>query len=207
MFYSIRGRLIFKNESFVVIECAGVGYRCYTSQNTMNKIGSINSQAVLYTQLVVREDAMELYGFYNIRELELFKLLCTVSGVGAKMAVSILSVLPEERLVLAVVTSDTASISQAQGVGRKKAERIVLELKDRINTFEDMLPSGNTDYQIGVADTAAVKVSAGNISKAVEALGVLGYTQNEVMPILITMDSSQAVEKLISGVLKEMGKR
>ena len=123
------------------------------------------------------------------------------------MAVSILSVLPEERLVLAVVTSDTASISQAQGVGRKKAERIVLELKDRINTFEDMLPSGNTDYQIGVADTAAVKVSAGNISKAVEALGVLGYTQNEVMPILITMDSSQAVEKLISGVLKEMGKR
>ena len=85
MFYSIRGRLIFKSESFVVIECAGVGYRCYTSQNTMNKIGSINSQAVLYTQLVVREDAMELYGFYNIRELELFKLLCTVSGVGAKM--------------------------------------------------------------------------------------------------------------------------
>ena len=81
MFYSIRGRLIFKSESFVVIECAGVGYRCYTSQNTMNKIGSINSQAVLYTQLVVREDAMELYGFYNIRELELFKLLCTVSMI------------------------------------------------------------------------------------------------------------------------------
>ena len=70
-----------------------------------------------------------------------------------------------------------------------------------------MLPSGNTDYQGGVADTASVKVSAGNINKAVEALGVLGYTQNEVMPILITMDSSQAVEKLISGVLKEMGKR
>lgn len=207
MFYSIRGRLIFKGESFVVIECAGVGYRCYTSQTTMNKIGNINSEAVLYTQLVVREDAMELYGFYNTKELELFKLLCTVSGVGAKMAVSILSVLPDERLVLAVVTSDTASISQAQGVGRKKAERIVLELKDRINTFDDMLPSGNADYQGSTADKASLKVSSGNINKAVEALGVLGYTQSEVMPILITMDSSQAVEKLISGVLREMGKR
>ncbi|MBQ2444162.1 MAG: Holliday junction branch migration protein RuvA [Clostridia bacterium] len=207
MFYSVRGRLIFKGENFVVIECAGVGYRCYTSQNTINKIGNMNSEAFLYTQLVVREDAMELYGFYNTRELELFKLLCTVSGVGAKMAVSILSVLPEERFVLAVVTSDTASISQTQGVGRKKAERIVLELKDKINTFNDMLPSANADYQENSADTVLPKVSSGNISKAVEALGVLGYTQGEVMPILLTMDSTQAVEKLISGVLKEMGRR
>ena len=123
------------------------------------------------------------------------------------MAVSILSVLPEERFVLAVVTSDTASISQTQGVGRKKAERIVLELKDKINTFNDMLPSANADYQENSADTVLPKVSSGNISKAVEALGVLGYTQGEVMPILLTMDSTQAVEKLISGVLKEMGRR
>ncbi|MEE0858636.1 MAG: Holliday junction branch migration protein RuvA [Acutalibacteraceae bacterium] len=201
MFYSLKGKLIYSNQSFVVIECGGVGYRCYTSQTTQSQLPSLNSETMLYTYLLVREDAMEIYGFFTEKELECFKLLISVSGVGAKMAIAILSVLNVERFVLAIASSDIASISQAQGVGKKKAERIILDLKDKIKVFDEVLPSG------GLSGNTSVAVSAGNIPKAVEALSVLGYTSSEVSPILSQMDGSLPVEKLISGVLKEMGKR
>lgn len=201
MFYSLRGKLIYSNQSFVVIECGGVGYRCYASQTTQSQLPPLNSEAMLYTYLLVREDAMELYGFFTEKELECFKLLISVSGVGAKMAIAILSVLNVERFVLAIASSDIASISQAQGVGKKKAERIILDLKDKIKVFDEVLPSG------GSINSTSVAVNRGNVPKAVEALSVLGYTSAEVSPILSKMDGSLPVEKLISGVLKEMGKR
>ena len=131
MFYSVRGKLIYSGKNFAVVECGGVGYRCYTSLTTQNQLPSINSEVMLYTHLLVREDAMELYGFSTLKELECFEMLITVSGVGAKMALAVLSVLPVERFVLAVASSDVTSISQAQGVGKKKAERIILDLKDK----------------------------------------------------------------------------
>ena len=202
MFYSIRGRLIFKSESFVVIECAGVGYRCYTSQNTMNKIGSINSQAVLYTQLVVREDAMELYGFYNIRELELFKLLCTVSGVGAKVALAILSELRPEQLALAVSMGDSKMLTRASGVGNKLAQRIILEMKDKIKKLG--IASENT---ASGAPSAAVVSAAANISQAVGALAVLGYTPDDVIPFMTDIDPDMPVEQIIAKTLRAIGKK
>lgn len=202
MFYSVRGKLIYSGQNFTVVECNGVGYRCYTSLTTQNQLPSINNEAMLYTHLVVREDAMELYGFSTLKELECFKLLITVSGVGAKMALSVLSVLSVEQFVLAIASSDVSLISQAQGVGKKKAERIILDLKDKIKVFDSVLPSGNITSEKGSSILAA-----GNIPKAIEALTVLGYTSAEVSPILSKMDSTQPVEKLISGVLKEMGRR
>lgn len=200
MFYSLRGKLICSEQNFVVIECGGVGYRCYTSTTTQGQLSQLNCEAKVYTHLVVREDAMELYGFATTKELDCFKLLITVSGVGAKMAIAVLSVLTPENFVLAVATSDTNAISQAQGVGKKKAERIILDLKDKIKAFDNMLPSGNVAV-------ATKNISTGNIPKAVEALSVLGYTSQEVMPILQSLDSSLPVEKLISLTLKEMGRR
>lgn len=200
MFYSLRGKLICSEQNFVVIECGGVGYLCYTSTTTQGQLSQLNCEAKVYTHLVVREDAMELYGFATTKELDCFKLLITVSGVGSKMAIAVLSVLTPENFVLAVATSDTNAISQAQGVGKKKAERIILDLKDKIKAFDNMLPSGNVAV-------ATKNISTGNIPKAVEALSVLGYTSQEVMPILQSLDSSLPVEKLISLTLKEMGRR
>lgn len=203
MFYSIRGKLLLIGQSFVAIECGGVGYRCYTSINTQNSLPQIGNEAMLYTHLVVREDAMELYGFATENELECFKLLITVSGVGSKMAISILSVLTVEQLVIAVASSDINAISRAQGVGKKKAERIVLDLKDKIKAFDNVLPSsGFTNNTI-----SAMPIATGNISQTIEALAVLGFTANEVTPLLEKMDSTQPVEKLISAVLKEIGRR
>lgn len=204
MFYSIRGKLIFNGQNFVVVECGGVGYRCYTSQTTQNKLPSINKEVMLYTHLVVREDAMELYGFATQRELQCFELLITVSGVGSKMAISVLSVLSEENFVLAIASSDVNAISKAQGVGKKKAERIILDLKDKIKAFDDVLPSAG--FQNGSVNVVGA-VSNSNIAKATEALMVLGYTSAEVAPILAQMDGSMPVERLISGVLREMGRR
>ena len=202
MFYSLRGKLTYSAQNFAVIECGGVGYRCYTSLNTQNQLPAFNNEATLYTHLIVREDAMELYGFATVKELECFKLLITVSGVGAKMALAVLSALTIEQFVLAVAASDAGAISQANGVGKKKAERIILDLKDKIKAFDSVLPSAGFDSV--KQGTAA---AAGNIPKAVEALTVLGYTSQEVMPVLSQMDSTLPVERLISGVLKEMGRR
>ena len=203
MFYSLRGKLLCIGQSFVAIECGGVGYKCYTSLTTQNSLPSVNNETMLYTHLVVREDAMELYGFATENELECFKLLITVSGVGAKMAISILSVLSVEQFVLAVASSDINAISKAQGVGKKKAERIVLDLKDKIKAFDNVLPSAD----FTTSSSPVMPIITGNIPKAVEALTVLGFTPNEVTPLLEKMDSSQPVEKLISAVLKEIGRR
>lgn len=202
MFYSVRGKLIYSGQNFAVVECGGVGYRCYTSLTTQNQLPAINNEVILYTHLVVREDAMELYGFSTLKELECFEMLITVSGVGSKMALAVLSVLPVERFVLAIASSDVSSISQAQGVGKKKSERIILDLKDKIKVFDSMLPSGGTTTEKNFSQDVV-----GNIPKAIEALTVLGYTSAEVSPILSKMDSTQPVEKLISGVLREMGRR
>lgn len=203
MFYSLRGRLLCIGQSFAAIECGGVGYKCYTSLTTQNLLPLVNKEAMLYTHLVVREDAMELYGFATENELECFKLLITVSGVGAKMAISILSVLSVEQFILAVASSDINAISRAQGVGKKKAERIVLDLKDKIKAFDNVLPSA----EFTTSALPVVPVNTGNVTKAIEALTVLGFTPDEVTPLLNKMDSTLPVEKLISAVLKEIGKR
>lgn len=202
MFYSVRGKIICNENNFVVLDCGGVGYKCYTSQTTQNKLSSIGTEAMLYTHLVVREDAMELYGFLTQKELQCFELLITVGGVGSKMAISVLSVLDAENFVKAIATSNIIAISQAQGVGKKKAERIILELKDKIKTLDNLLPSSNINsYDV------TVNVLMDNAAKATEALTVLGYTPAEVAPILKKMDNTQPVEKLISGVLREMGRK
>lgn len=197
MFYSVRGNVIHTEPNIAVVECGGVGYKCQTTLNTLKNL-KLNSEATLYTYLNVREDAMELFGFSTTSELATFKTLISVSGVGPKVGLAILSVLSPQQVALAIASNDIKSITLAQGVGNKLAQRIILELKDKLK---------NVAKSSGSVDVPNVEnFSTGNIPKAVEALTVLGYTPAEVTPYLAKMDSSMAVEKLIGETLKQLGR-
>ncbi len=197
MFYSVRGKLIHTEPNTAVVECGGVGYRCQTTANTLKGL-SLNSEVTLYTHLNVREDAMELFGFATTGELGIFKTLIGVSGVGPKVGLAILSVLTPQQVALSVASNDVKSLTLAQGVGNKLAQRIILELKDK-------LKSVGTGDKSGIVQNAA-EIASGNIPKAIEALTVLGYTPAEVTPYLAGMDSSLPVERLIGETLRRLGR-
>ena len=195
MFYSVRGKLIHTTTTCAVVECGGVGYNCQTTMNTLKQI-KLGSEVMLYTYLNVREDAMELFGFATKTELETFKTLISVSGVGPKAGLSILSELSPEQVAMAIATDDIKTITRAQGVGKKLAQRVILELKDKL------AKSLGTADGIPVASAAAAATVSGNVPKAIEALGVLGYTPADVSPVLAAFDSSLPVEQLIAMTLQ-----
>lgn len=200
MFYSVRGKLIHMDSSTAVVECGGVGYNCQTTMNTLKNL-RLGDEVTLFTYLNVREDAMELFGFSAKTELETFKTLIGVSGVGPKAGLAILSELSPEQVAMAIATDDIKTITRAQGVGKKIAQRIVLELKDKLakslSSEDTSLPSAS----------AAANAAMGNIPKAIEALGVLGYSPADVSGILATMDSALPVEQLIAQTLRQMGRQ
>ena len=200
MFYSVRGKLIHTTQSTAVVECGGVGYNCQTTINTLKQIKP-GTEVTLYTYLNVREDAMELFGFASTTELETFKTLISVSGVGPKAGLAILSELSPEQVAMAIASNDVKTITRAQGVGKKIAQRIILELKDKLAKAM----SGTDD--MSAVTGAAAAVATGNVSKAIEALGVLGYAPSEVSPILAQFDSSLPVEQLIAMTLRQMGRK
>ena len=200
MFYSVRGKLIYMDATAAVVECGGVGYNCQTTMNTLKTL-RLGDEVTLYTHLNVREDAMELFGFSTKTELDTFKTLFGVSGVGPKAGLAILSVLSPEQVAMAIATDDVKTITRAQGVGKKIAQRIVLELKDKL------AKSLATDDGMSQVTDAAVNASTGNIPKAIEALGVLGYAPSDVSPVLATLDSALPVEQLIAQTLRQMGRQ
>ena len=200
MFYSVRGKLIHTTTTCAVVECGGVGYNCQTTMNTLKQI-KLGSEVMLYTYLNVREDAMELFGFATKTELETFKTLISVSGVGPKAGLSILSELSPEQVAMAIATDDIKTITRAQGVGKKLAQRVILELKDKL------AKSLGTADGIPVASAAAAAAVSGNVPKAIEALGVLGYTPADVSHVLAAFDSSLPVEQLIAMTLRQMGRQ
>ena len=197
MIYSLKGNLIVMEQGFSVIECAGVGYKCHTSINTQKSL-KLNSEVTLYTYMSVREDACELFGFATRSELQCFKLLIGVSGVGPKVGIALLSDLSPEQITLAISAGDVKSLTRAQGVGPKLASRIILELKDKLKGF------ATTDS--GVELKGSVIKDTGNISKAVGALSVLGFSAADVTPVLSKLDPSLSVEQLIGETLKKMGR-
>lgn len=199
MLYSVRGKLIHTTSTSAVVECGGVGYNCQTTLNTLKTL-KLNTEVMLYTYLNVREDAVELFGFATKTELDTFKTLITVSGVGPKAGISICSVMSPEQIAMAVATDDIKSITMAPGIGKKTAQRIVLELKDKL------AKAATEDNGLSAVTAAADNAAAGNIPKAVEALSVLGYSAAEVSPVLAAFDSSLPVEQLIALTLKQMGR-
>lgn len=200
MLYSVRGKLIAIESNAAVVECGGVGYMCQTTMNTLKAV-KLNTEVMLYTYLNVREDAVDLFGFATKAELETFKNLISVSGVGPKAGLAVLSELSPEQVAMAIASDDLKTITRAQGIGKKIAQRIVLELKDKL------AKAANEDSSFAQAAQNSVNVSMGNVPKAIEALGVLGYSPSDVSPVLATLDSTLPVEQLISLTLKQMGRQ
>jgi len=196
MIHSVRGTLIHIEPRLAVVECGGVGMACQITMNTARQLPAQGDEVMLYTVLNVREDAMELFGFADTAERRCFLQLTSVSGVGPKAAIAILSELSPDKLALAIATGDHKTITRAQGVGPKLAQRVVLELKDKIKGFE--VAQGITQTDIAIpADTS-------NIGVAISALVELGYSQSEAAQALSKLDGSLSVEALITGALRKM---
>ena len=195
MYAYIKGILTYKNYPVVVIEAGGIGYKISTTTNTIGKLPELGEIVTLYTYLNVKEDIMELYGFYTKEELSVFELLISVSGVGPKVGVTILSSVNPESFVVAVATGDTKTITKAQGVGPKLAARIILELKDKINK----------DGMVSIPESVSSGQSLEVNDEAVEALMVLGYSQAEAKKAVAGLTGS--VEDIISVALKNLMKR
>ena len=200
MLYSVKGELIHLEPRVAVISCGGVGFRCQITMNTARQLPSIGSEAMLYTMMNVREDAIELFGFADQSELASFKQLTAISGVGPKVGISILSELSPEKVALAVAAGDYKALTRAAGVGPKLAQRIVLELKDKV--------SGLTASAGGFEMPAGGVVSAaGNAAQAVDALTVLGFSASEASAVVGKLDSSLPVETLVRDALKQLARR
>ena len=132
MIYSLNGKFIYGEQNFIVIECGGVGYKCLATMNTIRNMPRIGENVMVYTHMIVKEDSVELCGFRTKEEMNTFKILTSVSGVGVKVAIAILSELSPEQFALAVSNGDVKSLTKASGVGNKLAQRIILELKDKV---------------------------------------------------------------------------
>ena len=199
MISSLRGKLIFSDINTAVIECGGVGMKCFVSLNTHAALPKVGSEAFLYTYLSVREDALDLYGFSSEEELECFKLLISVNGVGAKMAIALLSEFTQDKISFSIVSGDAKSLTKASGVGPKLAQRICLELKDKLAKGPIEL-SGDA-----VAVSNVGKSSAS--SEAVAALVSLGFSQSEASLAVASLDQSLSTEELIKGGLKNLSRK
>jgi Holliday junction DNA helicase RuvA len=198
MLYRVRGTLVHCDGTSAAVECGGVAYLCQTSLGTISALGPLGGEVVLYTYMYVRENAVDLFGFARQGELSCFKMLISVSGVGPKAALSILSQMPPERVALCVASGDYKALTAAPGVGSKLAQRVVLELRDKVT---------NADAASGIAAQPVVSMGAGNLSEAVSALVVLGYSRSEAAAALVSQPQDNPVEELIKAGLKVLAKR
>jgi len=197
MFYSITGKIVHTGLTSLAVLTGGVAFEISTSLNTLQKSGGVGNEVTLYTFLSVREDAMELFGFSTTEELDYFKMLMSVQGVGPKASLAILSVHTPQSLVFAIANNDAKSISRAQGIGNKTAQRIILELKDKVSK---MIPD-----QVSSSDVAMPQfANGGNTSEAQSALISLGYSSSEATRAVNGIDGSLPVEEIIKLALRKM---
>ena len=200
MYYYVSGEVAHVEPYLAVIDCGGVGYACRTTTFTLSQIKK-GDKAKLFTYLSVREDAMDLYGFASSEELKLFQQLISVSGVGPKAALSILSAGTPANLALAIITGDEKSLTAAAGVGKKLAQRIILELKDKL--AKGQLSADGESY----GGTGVTVIPENKSSEAAAALAVLGYSQSEIGVALKGIDvDALSLEDVIKQALKKMVK-
>ena len=200
MYYYVNGTVAELEGGLAVIDCGGVGYACATTNYTLSQLKK-GAQAKLYTYLNVREDAMELFGFADQSELRSFKLLIGVSGVGPRAALSILSAVTPQQLALAVVTEDEKALTAANGIGKKTAQRVILELKDKLAGEEAFASSAKGGISV------AATVPHSKKSEAQAALAVLGYGSAGIAAALKDIDmDALALEDIIRQALKRMMK-
>lgn len=195
MIYSLRGELTHWEAGLAVIECGGVGYACRTTMNTLSKIRE-QGEVKLFTYLHVTENSLDLFGFADSTELASFRQLISVSGVGPKAALSILSDITPSKLALCIATGDSKTLTRSPGIGTKIAQRIVLELKDKVAK----------EQKFTSAELASVPVQGGsNISEAMTALQTLGFNPAQCGAALSGADPDSSVEELIKFGLKNLG--
>lgn len=208
MFYYIEGRLAHLDQSFAVLDVGGVGYKLTITQTTYEAMPphlSVSEPPTvrLYTYMAVREDDVELFGFRSEEELDTFKLLITVSGVGPKAAIAILSVFTPDRLAMAISAEDTKAISKANGIGAKTAARIVLELKDKIARVTAISDDMSADMGI----SGAASVGSSSLEDAQSALLVLGYTRAEIANAMKKIDTAgKETDAIIRLALKQLSR-
>ena len=198
MYAYIKGKLESRGSDYIIIEAGGVGYLIYTSQTTLQEAGRLEpgQEFKAYTYLHVREDAMDLFGFAKNEELSVFKLLLTVTGVGPKVALSLLSAVSPSKFSLAVITDDVRTLTKAPGVGNKMAQRIILELKDKIKKEQ-------LDLKAAGPDLTLEPLVGSRLAEAVSALMVLGYSQAEASRAVASVYSDElGLEEIIRNALK-----
>ena len=206
MFYYLKGELVHRDTNFCVIDCGGVAYRLTVSLSTLSHlVGKDGTTVKLYTYLAVREDGVELFGFGSNEERASFNQLTSVSGIGPKVAMSVLSTFTPDRLALAICTEDVKAIAKAPGIGAKTAARIVLELRDKIS--KEMLSGDLPASSKSAVSTASAAPMSKSFSEATEALMVLGYDKNTVLGVLKDMDVKNTdVSEIIRLALKKLAR-
>ena len=194
MYYYLRGTLTVLQPDFAVLDCGGVGYRLAIPASTFSSLSpKLQKEALLYTHLAVREDAMDLYGFASEEELELFRKLISVSGIGPKVASAILGVLTPAELAAACLNGDYKTVARAPGVGNKTAQRIVLELKDRLAPGLQ---------EIGGAPVAPG--ASGKLTQIMDTLLLYGFTREQIQSATKGLDMNQPLETLIAETLRKL---
>ena len=197
MIYSLDGTLTYFDQNFAVVSCGGVGFKCFTTLTTLQSLPGVGKPVQLFTYLSVREDALDLYGFATTAELDCFKLLISVNGVGPKAALAILSELSADRLAVCIAGGDAKSLTRAPGIGKKIAERIVLELKDKMGVLD---LGSSREVQAAAAANTAGSVAA----EAVEALVALGYGQSDAAVAVGQMEPGLAVDEMSRRGLRQL---
>ncbi|WP_251860892.1 Holliday junction branch migration protein RuvA [Clostridium sp. Marseille-Q2269] len=197
MYEYIKGKYIDMYKDYIVIENNNIGYRVYTSGSTMANLPSIGENIMLYTEQIVRQDFIGIYGFLTKDELNMFKLLLTINGVGAKASLSLLSISNVSTLKYAIKTGDEKTIVRAPGIGKKTAQRIILELKDKIDI--DVLESEDEEIINKVTDNKKVL-------EATAALVTLGYSEKEANKVIESCDKNNSLEQIIKESLKYLMK-
>lgn len=200
MFYHINGVVTDILPQLAVVDCGGIGFALNSTNNTLAHL-KLGEKAKIFTYVYIREDSMDLYGFYTQEEKRLFEMLLGVSGVGPKAALSVLSSSTPESLALSIISGDDKALTMAQGIGKKTAQRIILELKDK------MAKETNELSFSGAASAPVPAAQSGKLSDAVSALMVLGYSQAEINAALKHIDTEQlGLEVIIKQALREMMK-
>jgi Holliday junction DNA helicase RuvA len=198
MYAFMEGLLEEKGPDYVVVNCGGVGYLLFVSNNTLGALGPTGEPARLYTNLQVREDSMTLYGFFSKPERQMFERLISVSGVGPKVAMAVLSSMQPDKLALSIIAGDEKEFSKVPGIGKKTAQRIILELKEKIDTQEAV--AGSTGLPSDPGDSMQ--------QEAVAALAALGYGPSEAaLAVANVSGSAQDVSELITLALKQFARK
>ena len=201
MFAYISGTLVNKGINDVIIETGGIGYRIFMPQNSIRNMPEIGQKVKVHTYYYVREDNISLYGFINVEELRMFELLLSVSGIGAKSAIVMVSEINPSKFALDVISGDVSGLVKAPGIGNKTAQRIILELKDKLKTESAIIKADMKEQESSVTDIG------NNMEEALSALQVLGYQKKEAQNALGKIQTQDmSVEELIKRALNILSK-